>query len=223
MSSYFIVPLSPEYLSLSANLKETLSDRGARSQAAQSVKMMELFVDSVIEAIINDLIASVEMNEMAKKACIQIGSLGKKTLGLMYSRSMSKLSNQKLKPLIDHFQSMEMEIDGVNVLGIPIEEKHYNQAQECFADFEDGEIKAVQNLSIEFSAVFVPIVLSLMIKDGMGLLKPGMIASKIIDVAHTTLVKSSLIVMPKVYGSFNVDNMRSYQTYMSQMFFSEAC
>ena len=220
MSSFFIVSLSPEYLGISKNLKENLNSKN-RIHNSQVITFMEKLIDSVITIVMEDMLKNVPMGKLSKKAVHQMGNLAKKTLISMYSRLISKLRSEELKPFLDYFQNMEMEIGGKIFLAIPIEEKSFEQSLECFADFDKKELRSVQKLLIDFTNEFVPILLNVFINDATRLLKLGLIVRKLVDVAYVTILKASHVATPQVFKGMDYDSVKAYQSFVGKMFYRE--
>lgn len=219
--TYTSIPLDARYVEVRTILKKSLRDPGAPRQSAQAKILGDVLVSSMMEALIHQLVESVEMKPLTKKIMKQLGAVVEKTSTVLVEKVIAKLKNEELLPILEYMTELEVEHEGVLYLCCPLDEARAGRLIGALDEIDAGNGDAARVAFLEELLYVEDVALLEFYKRPLDLVKLGMIARKIVDVGYVTLGKASHSAVKKMVSKMDQHELESLGDYARMLLMQE--
>lgn len=214
MTTYFTMPLDPEYLELSDKVYQNLQDRKAPPQNRTAVKSAQILVRTMLKIMVDDLCDQVEMKPLAQKIVKQMGGIIQKAINVLLDKVISKLNNRDLAPLVNHLRGLELEHDGSVGLAVEMDDDLAAVLFNAFKHIDAGDLTLARRDLIESMLGIMDLSLLVFLREPMDLLNLGMISKKVVDICLVTIKKALPPALRKITSDMNVEELQSLKGYI---------
>jgi len=217
MTTIVIMTLADEYFEIGDEIYDVLQDPKSALQTEKVSRCAELLVDSMLQTLIIDMIANVQMKPFAKKIVLQLEGVIQKTANALVHKVILKLDNQELWPLVEYLRELEVELDGKRYLSFPLEayaEKAINKAN---IEIHNKDLSKAKNHFDEGMQNILDQGLLVFYKKPMSMLKLGFIMRKIVDVGYSAIHAAVKPTIHKVVHDMDLHELESLKHYIETL------
>ena len=200
-----------------------MQDPAASDQKEKVSRAADLFVDTILDVMILQMIETVAMKPFAKKVVKQLESVIEKTAHALVHKVILKLNNDELWPLVEYLHAMEVEIDGKRYISFELKPDAEAALKQSFVDMENKNLSAARNnLHLALLDVLDQGLLHFY-KEPMSLLKLGMIARKIVDWGYAAIHAATKPAIHKIIHDMDLHELESLKNYIDTLVFEIEC
>jgi len=216
MTTFVALPLEDNYLKPSVEIVKQLNNPKARPQADNTVDSTRILIDHVFTLTVDGLIEQVHLKPFAHTIVHQVSTLVHKAIHILIKKVVGKLENRELKPLVEHFKSMEITHQGEIYLGFQLENRIEDLIASCIKHLDNGNIDASKEELIIVLENVIELSTNIFLLEAMGKVRLGMIARKMVDLTHTTIDKAVPPALHKIVDHMDHSQLEQLKGFLLQ-------